>query len=156
MASNEEYSISGLSETGSGAAAPSVDGGDSKHLAHSAQSNGLKELDTLNFPDGGARAWWVAAGNGGVMFCTLGFINTFGYVPTMTLGRLRRCRSLTVMVGYSRIIMRRISSAIAAPPTSPGLARCRRSSFSPAGCLADRCSIERRKGRSFKPPNSSL
>ncbi|EAW11604.1 MCT family MFS transporter [Aspergillus clavatus NRRL 1] len=30
------------------------------------------------FPDGGWRAWGVAIGNAGVMFCTLGHVNTWG------------------------------------------------------------------------------
>ena len=77
MASKEQYPQSGSS----GVATPSADGGDGKDLANLEESDRLKELDTMNFPEGGARAWWVAAGNGGVMFCTLGFINTFGYVP---------------------------------------------------------------------------
>ena len=30
------------------------------------------------FPEGGARAWCVAAGHGGVAFCTFGYVNSFG------------------------------------------------------------------------------
>ena len=30
------------------------------------------------FPDGGARAWLVAAGAAGAFFCTLGYTNAFG------------------------------------------------------------------------------
>jgi hypothetical protein len=33
------------------------------------------------FPEGGARAWCVAAGTAGVTFCTLGYLNSFGYAP---------------------------------------------------------------------------
>ncbi|CAD6454327.1 5265c8df-1c99-438b-a585-f04aab271371 [Sclerotinia trifoliorum] len=32
----------------------------------------------LDFPDGGARAWSVALGAAGVLFCTFGYINAFG------------------------------------------------------------------------------
>ncbi|KAF7935921.1 uncharacterized protein EAE98_002141 [Botrytis deweyae] len=32
----------------------------------------------MDFPDGGARAWSVAAGAAGVLFCTFGYINAFG------------------------------------------------------------------------------
>ncbi|TGO82216.1 hypothetical protein BPOR_0887g00020 [Botrytis porri] len=32
----------------------------------------------MDFPDGGARAWSVAAGAAGVLFCTFGYINSFG------------------------------------------------------------------------------
>ena len=31
------------------------------------------------FPEGGARAWGVALGSGGILFCTFGFANSFGY-----------------------------------------------------------------------------
>lgn len=30
------------------------------------------------FPEGGARAWSVAAGTAGVLFCTFGYANAFG------------------------------------------------------------------------------
>ena len=32
------------------------------------------------FPEGGARAWSVVAGATGMMFCSLGYCNAFGYV----------------------------------------------------------------------------
>ncbi|KAL4866280.1 hypothetical protein BDV12DRAFT_210629 [Aspergillus spectabilis] len=32
----------------------------------------------MEFPDGGLRAWGVALGNAGVMFCTLGYVNSWG------------------------------------------------------------------------------
>jgi hypothetical protein len=38
--------------------------------------------DEITYPEGGARAWSVAIGNAGVMVCTLGFVNSFGYVPS--------------------------------------------------------------------------
>lgn len=31
------------------------------------------------FPEGGARAWGVALGTAGVLFCTFGYANAFGY-----------------------------------------------------------------------------
>lgn len=34
----------------------------------------------MAFPDGGLRAWSVAAGHAGAMFCTFGYINSFGFV----------------------------------------------------------------------------
>lgn len=39
--------------------------------------DGPKPEDS-EFPDGGTRAWLVAAGAGGVLFCTLGYTNVFG------------------------------------------------------------------------------
>jgi len=39
----------------------------------------VKEISELTtFPEGGARAWAVAAGAAGVLFCTLGYSNAFG------------------------------------------------------------------------------
>jgi len=35
------------------------------------------------FPEGGARAWSVAAGTAGVTFCTLGYLNSYGYAQPM-------------------------------------------------------------------------
>jgi hypothetical protein len=32
-----------------------------------------------NYPEGGARAWSVAIGAAGVIFCTFGYANAFGY-----------------------------------------------------------------------------
>ncbi|KAE8153451.1 major facilitator superfamily domain-containing protein [Aspergillus avenaceus] len=32
----------------------------------------------MTFPDGGAQAWMVALGAGGVLFCTFGYVNAFG------------------------------------------------------------------------------
>ncbi|KAL4911334.1 hypothetical protein BDW74DRAFT_7621 [Aspergillus multicolor] len=37
-----------------------------------------KEETQPEFPEGGFRAWSVALGNAGVMFCTLGYINSWG------------------------------------------------------------------------------
>lgn len=32
----------------------------------------------ITFPEGGARGWSTTAGAAGVLFCTFGYINTFG------------------------------------------------------------------------------
>lgn len=32
----------------------------------------------MDFPEGGARAWGVALGTAGVLFCTFGYANAFG------------------------------------------------------------------------------
>lgn len=32
----------------------------------------------ITFPEGGARGWATTAGAAGVLFCTFGYINTFG------------------------------------------------------------------------------
>lgn len=34
----------------------------------------------MEFPDGGAKAWSVAIGAAGVLFCTFGYANAFGCV----------------------------------------------------------------------------
>jgi hypothetical protein len=36
------------------------------------------QSDTNKFPDGGRQAWLVAAGTAGIMFCSLGYTNSFG------------------------------------------------------------------------------
>lgn len=38
----------------------------------------LDKSETNNFPDGGTRAWLVAAGSSMAFFCTLGYTNSFG------------------------------------------------------------------------------
>ena len=38
-----------------------------------------KTQDEVEFPEGGARAWGVACGCAGILFCTFGFANSFGY-----------------------------------------------------------------------------
>lgn len=40
----------------------------------------LEKAAPLDFPEGGLRAWSVAAGHAGAMFCTFGYINSFGFV----------------------------------------------------------------------------
>lgn len=40
--------------------------------------SGKPNADIMTFPDGGARAWSVAAGTAGVLFCTFGYTNAFG------------------------------------------------------------------------------
>jgi hypothetical protein len=58
-------------------------------MAESAQTEGEKREENSvpkpeetrpGFPEGGFRAWSVASGNAGVMFCTLGYINSWGCV----------------------------------------------------------------------------
>ena len=41
---------------------------------------GEKSAPSMEFPEGGARAWLVAVGAAGVLFCTSGYINAFGYL----------------------------------------------------------------------------
>jgi hypothetical protein len=43
------------------------------------------------FPEGGARAWSVAAGATGIIFCSLGYCNAFGYVNVLEL----RCSGIS-------------------------------------------------------------
>lgn len=38
-----------------------------------------KTQDQSEFPEGGARAWGVALGCAGILFCTFGVNNSFGY-----------------------------------------------------------------------------
>lgn len=35
-------------------------------------------LDTITYPEGGARAYLVVLGSAGLLFCTMGYINAFG------------------------------------------------------------------------------
>ena len=37
-----------------------------------------EKASELTFPEEGVRAWSVAIGCGGIMFCTFGYINAFG------------------------------------------------------------------------------
>jgi hypothetical protein len=37
-----------------------------------------EKTSQLEFPDGGARAWSVAAACAGILFCTFGYVNSFG------------------------------------------------------------------------------
>lgn len=37
-----------------------------------------EKAQELIFPEGGARAWAVALGCAGILFCTFGYINAFG------------------------------------------------------------------------------
>lgn len=36
------------------------------------------QADASDVPEGGAQAWLVAAGTGGILFCTMGYTNSFG------------------------------------------------------------------------------
>jgi hypothetical protein len=42
------------------------------------ETDGKEISEMTTFPEGGARAWAVAAGAAGVLFCTLGYSNAFG------------------------------------------------------------------------------
>jgi hypothetical protein len=42
------------------------------------ETDGKEVSEMTTFPEGGARAWAVAAGAAGVLFCTLGYSNAFG------------------------------------------------------------------------------
>jgi hypothetical protein len=37
-----------------------------------------EETTQLAFPDGGGRAWTVATACAGILFCTFGYVNSFG------------------------------------------------------------------------------
>ena len=41
-------------------------------------ANTNNEDNTSDVPDGGSRAWLVAAGTAGILFCTMGYTNSFG------------------------------------------------------------------------------
>ena len=43
--------------------------------------NSIPEQHT--FPEGGLRAWCVAAGCAGILFSGFGYVNAFGYVPLL-------------------------------------------------------------------------
>jgi hypothetical protein len=45
------------------------------------------------FPEGGARAWMVAAGTASVMFCTLGYTNSFGIFQEIYMADLLKNES---------------------------------------------------------------
>jgi hypothetical protein len=42
------------------------------------ETDGKEISEMTTFPEGGARAWAVAAGAAGVLFCTFGYSNAFG------------------------------------------------------------------------------
>ena len=37
-----------------------------------------EKAEESTYPEGGVRAWSVAAGCGGMLFCTFGYVNAFG------------------------------------------------------------------------------
>ena len=47
-------------------------------LEQSPEGSIEKRQDEQTFPEGGARAWGVALGASGILFCTFGFANSFG------------------------------------------------------------------------------
>lgn len=46
--------------------------------AYSSVDDDKGTTPVITFPEGGARGWATAAGAAGVLFCTFGYINTFG------------------------------------------------------------------------------
>ena len=50
----------------------------SEYQENSAEGSIEKTQDQQAFPEGGARAWGVALGCSGILFCTFGFANAFG------------------------------------------------------------------------------
>lgn len=48
----------------------------------------------MDFPDGGAKAWSVAIGAAGILFCTFGYINAFGTSATSATTPLDSCLRL--------------------------------------------------------------
>lgn len=52
-----------------------------RHISsYDASPEQARELEQLDFPEGGTRAWAVALGCAGLLFCTFGFANAFGSV----------------------------------------------------------------------------
>lgn len=54
---------------------PQTDSSISKQTANNKANDKYEDCD---FPDGGARAWTVAAGTASILFCTLGYTNSWG------------------------------------------------------------------------------
>lgn len=68
---------------GESAAWVSAEDGDSGLNLNSSNPPVEKAPAAMDFPDGGFRAWSVAAGHAGAMFCTFGYINSFGFVTCL-------------------------------------------------------------------------
>lgn len=49
------------------------------HASDDAGAEKAGEQVPTDFPEGGAAAWAVAIGTSAVTFCTLGYVNSFGY-----------------------------------------------------------------------------
>lgn len=47
-------------------------------LSDALSPNNSEKPGDMAFPEGGLRAWLVACGAGGVLFCTFGYANAFG------------------------------------------------------------------------------
>jgi hypothetical protein len=47
-------------------------------FANSPSSDAAEKTAEMTFPEGGLRAWLVACGTSGVLFCTFGYANAFG------------------------------------------------------------------------------
>lgn len=48
------------------------------HGGHDSDNIEDRQPPEHDFPEGGLRAWLVAAGTAGILFCTLGYSNSFG------------------------------------------------------------------------------
>lgn len=54
------------------------------HASPSSEQHPQDELNTLTYPEGGTQAWLIVAGSFVAMFCTFGYISTFGYLSAPT------------------------------------------------------------------------
>lgn len=68
---------SSSSSTSSPPAAPSTGQQQEKHTEDEKQEKITRSTDD-DYPEGGTRAWLVAAGTAGILFCSLGYTNSFG------------------------------------------------------------------------------
>ncbi|GJC99151.1 Riboflavin transporter MCH5 [Colletotrichum higginsianum IMI 349063] len=68
---------SSSSSTSSPPAAPSTGQQQEKHTEDEKQEKITRSTDD-EYPEGGTRAWLVAAGTAGILFCSLGYTNSFG------------------------------------------------------------------------------
>lgn len=59
-----------------------------------------KAVASPTFPEGCLRAWSVAAGHAGAMFCTFGYINSFGFVQQSP-----ECRQEAVKASHGAMLM---------------------------------------------------
>jgi hypothetical protein len=81
MSESKVYRTPAMDEKGDEKDAPQVDLTDSDP-ENSVEIKPTEEPSAAtihNFPEGGARAWSVAVGAAGVIFCTFGYANAFGY-----------------------------------------------------------------------------
>ena len=97
-----------------------------------------KSQDKLEFPEGGARAWGAALGCAGIMFCTFGFANSFGYDGPCCY--TLRCYTNDATVS-SKNIINRTNCAAQRPLPLHGSGLCRSSSCWGATASEVRCLI---------------